>query len=74
MNSYFTAAFWKGAGERAIKTAAQVAAAFIAAGQIGILDVDFVQLASVVGLATLASFFTSIGNADFVSGVSIERF
>lgn len=68
--SYFTSAFWRGAGERALKAAGQTAAAFISAGQVGILEVDGQQLASVVALAAAWSLFTSIGNADFVAGGS----
>jgi hypothetical protein len=64
----WTSAFWKGAGERAIKTFAQAAVAVIGAETVGLLNVDFAGLASVAGLAALVSVLTSIGNADFVSG------
>jgi len=54
-------AFVEYAGERAIKTVAQTALASIAASQIiGILDVDWVQIASVAGLAGVLSILTSI--------------
>jgi hypothetical protein len=61
-------AFWKGAAERAVKTFAQAAVAFIAVGTTGILDLDYGTVASVAGAAALASLLTSIGNADFVAG------
>ena len=56
----YTLAFWKGALERAIKTVAQVAAAVLAAGATGILDADWVGVASIAGLAGVASLLTSI--------------
>ena len=49
------------AGERAIKTFAQTALASLTASQIiGILDVDWVQIFSVAGLAFVLSILTSI--------------
>ena len=49
------------AGERALKTFAQTALASLAASQIiGILDVDWVQIFSVAGLAFVLSILTSI--------------
>lgn len=63
-----TIAFWKGAGERAIKTAAQTLLAVIGTGTLGILDVDWLQALSVTALATIASVLTSIGNAGFTAG------
>lgn len=49
------------AGERAIKTFAQTALASLAASQIiGILDVDWIQIFSVAGLAFVLSILTSI--------------
>ena len=64
----WTTAFWKGLSERAIKTFAKSLAALLAAGTIGVLDVDWVSALSVAALTTLASVLTSIGNADFVAG------
>lgn len=64
----WTVSFWKGVGERAIKTFAQALVALIAAGTIGFLDVDWLTVLSVAGLTTLASVLTSIGSADFVAG------
>jgi len=64
----FTRSFLKGAVERAVKTFAQSAVAVLSADVAGLLDVDFVQLASVAGLAALVSVFTSVANPDFVAG------
>jgi hypothetical protein len=50
------------AGERAVKTVAQVAVATITASQvIGIFDVDFVGVISVALLGGLLSVLTSVG-------------
>jgi hypothetical protein len=57
----FTKAFWAYAGERAIKTVAQVAGAgIIATSAAGILDVAWLPLASTAGLAGILSLLTSI--------------
>lgn len=67
----WTRAFWKGLGERAIKTAAQALVAAIAtmAGDAaGIFDVSWNAVVSMAALTTLLSILTSIGNADFTAG------
>lgn len=66
----WTKAFWKGAAERGIKTFAATSAALLGANGIGLLDVDFAQVGSVAGLATLVSVLIAIGNADFTAGES----
>lgn len=58
----FTVSFWKDAGERSIKTFAQVAVSFLVIGTTGVLDVDWVQVASISGVAALASILTSIAS------------
>jgi hypothetical protein len=60
MSAYTTAAFWKGAADRAIATFAQSLLATLTAGSTGIVDLDFGQLASVSGLAALVSLVTSL--------------
>jgi hypothetical protein len=62
-----SASFWKATAERAVKTVAQSAVALIAANATGLLDVDWVQLGSVAGLAGLVSILTSIGS-DAITG------
>lgn len=64
----WTTAFWKGAAERGIKTFAQTAVGFFVVGTTGLLELNWITLASVSGAAALASVLTSIGNADFVAG------
>lgn len=69
----WTKAFWKGLGERAIKTffqsgvAASVTAG-IASGVSGVQEVNWLAIGSIALLATALSVATSIGNADFTSG------
>ena len=65
----WTKPFWKGAAERAIKTAAQTALAYFVIGTTGILELDWVALGSVSAAATIASLLTSISSADFVAGL-----
>lgn len=52
--------FWKQTVERAVRTAAQVALSFFVVGEMGILEVDWVQLGSVTALAALASVLMSV--------------
>lgn len=63
--------------ERAVKTAAQAALALITANGTGLLDVDWSAVASVAGLAAVASVLTSLvsagaGQPDSPSLVEIE--
>lgn len=57
---YATASFWAGLAERAIKTAAQAALAFLATAGAGVLDWDFKALASVTAAAVILSILTSL--------------
>jgi hypothetical protein len=63
----WTASFWKGAGERAIKTFAQTLAAVAVVG-VPVLELNFAEGVGLAATATLASLLTSIGNADFTAG------
>ena len=67
MSVLSTAQFWIATGERAVKTAGQTAVAFLTADVTGILEVDPIQAASVVGLAVVVSVATSLGSIS-VSG------
>lgn len=57
-----TKKFWIDAAERAVKTAAQTALALLGTGLVGVLEVDWAQLASVSLVAALVSVLTSIGS------------
>lgn len=72
-STFWSKEFWKGLGERAIKTFFQagVAATLTAgveAGTSGIGDVNWWSVGSIALLATVLSAATSIGNADFTAG------
>lgn len=56
------------AGERAVKTVAQSMVAMLSAGAIGLLDVNYVALMSVSGLAGLVSLLTSVASAQTGDG------
>lgn len=65
----WTLAFWKGAGERAVKTFAQTIVATIGVNTALTLgQVNWLVDASVAAVATVLSLFTSIGNASFTAG------
>ena len=61
----WTVGFWKGAAERAIKTAAQAGLAFFVVGETGIADVDWATVAGVGAVAAIASILTSLVSAPF---------
>lgn len=63
----WTVAFWKGAGERALKTFVQVLGGFITVDAL-VSEIPWETGVQVAAAATLASLFTSIGNADFTAG------
>lgn len=50
----------KAAIVRAVKTAAQTAVALIGTGTVGFTDLDWVQIASISGVAAVLSLLTSI--------------
>jgi hypothetical protein len=56
----FSIEFWSYSGERAIKTVAQAAIAFLGTGAIGLFSIDWTSLASVSLGAGLLSILTSI--------------
>ena len=60
MTQMFSLEFWSYAGERAIKTIAQAALAFLGSGSIGLFTIDWAGLASVSLGAGLLSLLTSV--------------
>lgn len=56
----FTYKFWSYAGERAIKTFAQAAVAFLGTGAIGFFAIDWTSLLSVSLGAAFLSILTSV--------------
>lgn len=55
-----TKQWWRAAGIRAIKTAAQTAVALIGTGAVGFTDLDWARIASVAGVAAVLSLLTSV--------------
>lgn len=55
------------AATRAIKTAAQTAASLIGTGAVGFTDLDWIQIASVSGVAAVLSLLTSVAGIPEVS-------
>lgn len=56
------------AATRAVKTAAQTAASLIGTGAVGFTDLDWIQIASVSGVAAVLSLLTSVAGIPEVSG------
>ena len=56
----FSRAFWQYAGERAVKTFAQAALAFLGGGTVGLFTIDWYSLISVSLGAAFLSILTSI--------------
>ena len=60
MMKFFSREFWSYATERALKTVAQSAVAFLGTGSMGLFAIDWVSLASVSLGAGLLSILTSV--------------
>lgn len=62
----FTRAFWAAATERAISTVAQTSVTLIGSELVGFTDLDWVQIASVSGVAGLLSVLKAVaaGHGD----------
>ncbi len=59
----FTRVFWRDTAERAVKTAAQTAVAYVsAAGALDVLAVDWASGLSLAGGAAVLSVLTSLGS------------
>lgn len=64
--------WWFAAFTRALKTVCQTAVALIGTGSIGIIEVDWMNLASVAGLAGVVSILTSIAGLPEVADVEFQ--
>lgn len=60
-----TLEFWKKAGERAVKTMAQVALTFFIVGQTVLTELDWAFVGGSVLVAGIVSILTSIGSLPF---------
>lgn len=83
----FDRIWWEKAGVRALKTMAETALAVLGSGLIGVLDVDWLNLFSVVMMSGVTSMLVSVkglpelsddqikrANADFTDdGLEVER-
>ncbi len=58
--------FWEATGERAIKTAAQTFVALLGVNGAGLLTVDWLQILTVVGSATVLSIMTSLSSLTVI--------
>lgn len=56
----FSWEFWNYAGERAVKTVAQAAIAYLGSGTVGLFEIDWAGMASVSLGAGLLSVLTSV--------------
>lgn len=74
MANLTTREFWASSAERAVKTAAQTAIALIGTEAVGVFNLDWAQIGSVVATATILSLLTSIaGDTAGKNGPSFVR-
>lgn len=69
----FTRSFWKATGERSVRTFAQAVIATLGADQLGLLDVDWGQAASIGGLASVLAILTAIATSGGTEGPGITE-
>lgn len=67
MNTIYSVSFWKDAGERAAKSAAQAAGLALGAGAVNVLTLDWLTLGGAAAGGALLSLITSIGSAGIAN-------
>jgi hypothetical protein len=67
METIFAVSFWKDAGERAAKSAAQAGLLALGGGAVDVLTLDWGTLGGAVGGGVLLSLLTSIASAGFAN-------
>ncbi|GAA3374749.1 holin [Streptomyces racemochromogenes] len=65
--------FWTSTAERMVRTFAQAVLGTVGADQLGILDVDWGQAASVGGLASVLALLTAIATSSGTEGPGITE-
>ncbi|MFD3777364.1 holin [Streptomyces sp. NPDC058612] len=68
-----TLPFWKATGERSVRTFSQAVIGSITADQLGILDVDWGQAASIGGLAAVLAVLTALATSGGTEGPGITE-
>jgi hypothetical protein len=68
-----TFAFWKSTAERAVRTFAQGVLGAVGADQLGILDVDWGQAASIGGLAAILAVLTAVAASGGSEGPGLTE-
>lgn len=67
MNTIYSLSFWKDAGERAAKSAAQAAVLALGGGAADVLTLDWVTMGGAAGGGALLSALTSIASAGIAN-------
>lgn len=67
MNTIYSAAFWKDAGERAAKSAAQAGILALGGGAADVLTLDWATFGGAFGGGALLSILTSVASAGLAN-------
>lgn len=61
-------AWWRAAAVRAVKTVAQTAVGMLSGSMLGVMDADWLAVASVSAMAGIVSLLTSVAGLPEVQG------